>query len=156
MTMRFLILAGPTIVALANAAEQDAEGVTTEDARYPWSAGITEVRGVAAALVPADFAPGRYEWRDGAFARRPDPPPPPEPAPGPLTRLQFKLLLTPEERIAIRASADPVVVDFLDLLQDAQEVRLDDPNTVAGTRYMEGAGLLAAGRADAILSGRAP
>jgi hypothetical protein len=73
------------------------------------------------------------------------------PPPAPLTPLRFRLRLTQAERTAIRGSADPVVVDFLDLLNHAQEVRVDDPNTVAGLGYMESAGLLDAGRAAAIL-----
>ena len=51
-----------------------------------------------------------------------------------------------------RASTDPVIVDFLHLLTLAQEVRLDDPDTIAGVEYLEQQGLLAEGRAAMILS----
>lgn len=69
-----------------------------------------------------------------------------------ISKLQFLRRFTAEERIVIRASADPVIVDFLHLLDLAQEVRLDDADTQAGVRYLESAGLLAAGRAEAILA----
>ncbi len=68
-----------------------------------------------------------------------------------LTKLQFLRLFTTAERIAIRASADPVIVDFLQLLDLAQDVRLDDPDTVQGVHYLESEGLIAPGRAAEIL-----
>ena len=70
----------------------------------------------------------------------------------PLTRLEFLRRFTSAERIAIRASTDPVVVDFLSLLDAAQEVRTDDADTVAGIGYLATTGLLAAERAAEILS----
>lgn len=69
-----------------------------------------------------------------------------------LSKLAFLRRFTAEERIAIRASTDPVIVDFLHLLDLAQEVQLDDADTQAGVRYLESAGLLAAGRAEVILA----
>lgn len=69
-----------------------------------------------------------------------------------LTKLEFLRRFAAEERIAIRASTDPVIVDFLHLLDLAQEVRLDDADTQAGVRHLESVGLLAAGRAEAILA----
>lgn len=74
----------------------------------------------------------------------------------PVSRLAFNLLLTQPERIAIRGSADPVVVDFLDLLSMASEVVLSDPLTQAGVQHLEDAGLLASGRAAEILAGVPP
>lgn len=73
-------------------------------------------------------------------------------APGTLTRLEFARRLTLEERIAIRASADPVVADIMHLVDLAQEIRLDDADTIAGVEYLERAGLLAPGRAREILA----
>lgn len=81
-------------------------------------------------------------------------PPAPEPEITPvlvLTQLSFLRRFSPEERIAIRASTDPVVQDFLHLLGLAQEIRLDDADTVAGVGYLESLGLLAAGRAAVVL-----
>lgn len=79
------------------------------------------------------------------------PPPPAPPREMQLTKLQFLRLFTTAERIAIRASSDPVIVDFLQLLDLAQDVRLDDPDTVQGVHYLESEGLIAAGRAAEIL-----
>jgi hypothetical protein len=69
----------------------------------------------------------------------------------PLSPLTFARRLTREERLAVRGSDDPVVVDFLWLLDRATEVRLDDAETRAGVQYLEQIGLLAAGRAAEIL-----
>lgn len=83
------------------------------------------------------------------------PAPPVEPVvapPAPLTQLAFLRRFTAEERIACRASSDPVVQDFLHLLGLAQDVRLDDADTVAGVQYLESLGLLDAGRAAAVLA----
>ena len=68
-----------------------------------------------------------------------------------ITKLQFLRLFTAPERIAIRASSDTVIVDFLQLLDLAQDVRLDDPDTIQGMYYLESEGLIAAGRAAEIL-----
>jgi len=70
----------------------------------------------------------------------------------PMTPLEFARRLTQAERLAIRASTDPVVVDFLWLLDRASEVRLDDPDTQAGVGHMVHVGLLPPERADAILT----
>lgn len=77
----------------------------------------------------------------------------PEPPPTTLlTQLAFLRRFTAPERIAIRASTDPIIVDFLHLLGLAQDIDLTDPDTVLGTHYLEQQGLLAAGRATEILS----
>ncbi len=86
---------------------------------------------------------------DDEVVEFPQPPAPPREMQ--LTKLQFLRLFTTAERIAIRASADPVIVDFLQLLDLAQDVRLDDPDTVGGLHYLESEGLIAAGRAAEIL-----
>ena len=69
-----------------------------------------------------------------------------------LTKLQFLRRFTAPERIAIRASADPLIVDFMQLLDLAQDVRLDDPDTQAGVAYLEQQTLIAKGRAAEILT----
>jgi hypothetical protein len=71
--------------------------------------------------------------------------------PEPITQLDFLRRFTTEERIAIRASTDAVVQDFLHLLGLAQDIRVDDADTVAGVNYLEQESLLATGRAAAIL-----
>ena len=68
-----------------------------------------------------------------------------------LTKLQFLRRFTAPERIAIRASTNPVIVDFMSLLDLAQDVRLDDPDTVAGVNYLETLTLISKGRAADVL-----
>ena len=71
----------------------------------------------------------------------------------PLSRLEFLRRFTAPERVAIRQSTDPYVQDFYHLLDAAAEVRVDDPDTVAGLAYLAQIGLLTQARADAILEG---
>lgn len=68
-----------------------------------------------------------------------------------LTKLQFLRRFTAPERIAIRASTNPIIVDFMSLLDLALDVRLDDPDTVAGVHYLEALNLIGEGRAAEIL-----
>lgn len=90
----------------------------------------------------------------------PGPPPPPEPPPpGPPPPVRicsvFELMygrVTTPERIAIRASTNPVVVDFVAALEVISQVELDGPLTVQGVNYLESVGLLAPGRAAEILA----
>jgi hypothetical protein len=72
-----------------------------------------------------------------------------------LSRLEFLRLFTVTERITMRTAAkqSPVMEDYLQLLDLALEISLDDPDTVAGVQMMEGAGLLATGRAAEVLRG---
>ena len=72
-----------------------------------------------------------------------------------LTKLEFLELFTPAERIAIRAARgqSPALDDYLYLLELAQEVNLDSPNTQGGVTMLEQAGILAVGRAEVILNG---
>lgn len=69
--------------------------------------------------------------------------------------LEFKRRLTQPERVAIRtvAKENPVVEDFMDMLDSATEVRSDDPDVIGGLQLMEAAGLLAQGRAEQIING---
>ena len=69
-----------------------------------------------------------------------------------LTKLQFLRRFTTAERIAIRASTNPVIVDFMSLLGLALDVRLDDPDTVQGVEYLESLNLIGEGRAAEILA----
>ena len=73
-------------------------------------------------------------------------------APKPMTPLAFMRRFTMRERVAIRASADPVLMDFLWLLGQAPDVRVDDPDTIAGVGYVESLGLIADGRGAEILA----
>lgn len=80
--------------------------------------------------------------------------PEPEPQPQPilqLTQLNFLRRFTSQERITAKASNDPIIEDFMYLLTLAQDIRLDDQDTIAGVNYLEQQGILAEGRAAEIL-----
>ncbi len=70
-----------------------------------------------------------------------------------ITPYAFKARMTAAERIAVRAAAvtTPAIHDYMDLLDSVRQVDLDHADTVAGTQALEAGGLLAAGRAAAIL-----
>jgi hypothetical protein len=85
-----------------------------------------------------------------------DPPPDAPPVPAFVwTRLEYLRRFTGTERVTIRAAAaaSPVLADYLHLLDLAEEVRSDDPDTIAAVQMLEGAGLIAPGRAAEILGG---
>ena len=69
-----------------------------------------------------------------------------------LTRLEYLRRFTQAERIAIASAEDPIVKDFMTMVQMAEHVDLNDPDTIAGTRFIEGEGSIATGRADEILT----
>lgn len=71
--------------------------------------------------------------------------------PVPLTRLEFLRRFTPQQRISIRASNDPVIQDGMGLLDLAQEVRTDDPDTVFFIGYLVQQNLITQADADRIL-----
>ena len=88
-------------------------------------------------------------YEDGEFIS----PPPPKPDLR-VTGVAFKRRLTANERIAIRAAAGSSahVFDYMDLLNSAPSVHLDEVDVVGGLQMLEAAGVLAAGRAAAILA----
>ncbi len=111
------------------------------------------------AQVPDDA--GNGDGWDGATLTpmvRPKPLPPAPPPPVVLSRVQFKLLLTPAERIAVRKSTDPGVQDWYEILQDPQfeGVVLGGGATERAMAYLEAQGILTAGRKAAILAGEEP
>ncbi|PTD19890.1 hypothetical protein [Sphingomonas fennica] len=69
-----------------------------------------------------------------------------------LSPLAYQRRFTQAERIAIRGSADPAVIDWHALAMIATEIDLTDPDVVAGTNYLEAIGLIGAGRAAEILT----
>lgn len=69
-----------------------------------------------------------------------------------LNPLAFLRRFTAPERVAIRASANPYVVDFMDLLNKATEVLQSDPDVQGGMAYLVSLGLLSQARADEILA----
>lgn len=70
-----------------------------------------------------------------------------------LTKLKFIKRFTAAEYAAIKgaAAANPTLDYYWQMLMLAEEVRLDDPDTIAGVTTLEQVGLLAAGRAAEIL-----
>jgi hypothetical protein len=110
-------------------------------------------------LVPDDAANGDG-WVNGALVK-PEPPAPVEPPP-PVTvypqvsPVQFKLLFTSPERIAIKASADPVVQDFFDIVNDLRltHVDLGLQSTQDALSYLVSVNLLTTERRAEILLGQ--
>ena len=72
-----------------------------------------------------------------------------------LTKLEYLRRFTTDERVSIRAAAtqNPVLADYLALMELAQEINTGDADTVAAVTMLEQAGLLAAGRANEVLNG---
>jgi len=69
----------------------------------------------------------------------------------PVTRLEFLRRFTPEQRIAIRASTDPLIIDGRELLDMATDVSADDHDTIMYVRYLQQQGFISAEDADRIL-----
>lgn len=68
-----------------------------------------------------------------------------------ISATKFLLRFTTQERIAIRTSTDPIVQDFIGLINTAVDVDLTDPATTQGVQYLESSGLIGSGRAAQIL-----
>ena len=69
-----------------------------------------------------------------------------------VTKLGFLNRFTMEERINIRASTNPIVIDIMNLLEVAENVSLTDPTTINAIGYLSYVGLLAPSRVSEILS----
>ena len=71
-----------------------------------------------------------------------------------ITKLQYLRRFTNAERIAIRTAtkAEPVLEDYMALLELAEEINLDDPDTGGALAMLEASGLIAVGRAAEILA----
>ena len=102
-------------------------------------------------------------WIDGQWvkAEQPAPPVDPEPlAPTPpkVSPVEFKLLFTPAERVAIKAarSADPVIDDFYDIIEDPRltHVDLGLQSTQDALGYLETKGIITDARRGQILAGK--
>ena len=72
-----------------------------------------------------------------------------------LTKLQYLRRFTSDERVAIRQAAktEPVLEDYLSMLELADEIDTADVDTVAAVNMLEQSGLLSAGRVSEILGG---
>ena len=73
---------------------------------------------------------------------------------GTLSILEYLRKFTAEERISIRIAAktNPILEDYVALLELAEEVRLDDPDIIAAVTMLEQVGLLSQGRAAEVLA----
>lgn len=69
--------------------------------------------------------------------------------------VEFKLLFTAVERVAIKASTDPIVQDFFSIVEDPRLTFVDLAlqSTQDALAYLETLELIAAGRKDEILTG---
>lgn len=70
---------------------------------------------------------------------------------GVLSRLEFLTKFTTQERIAIRSSTDPIIIDFMELLNMAENINLNDTNTKNGVGYLAYLGIIAPSRVGEIL-----
>ena len=100
-------------------------------------------------------------YSDGSFEDAP----PVEPEKLPITKLQFRRLFTPEERVAweLFGEQEGVTAELLAqwkvLNRDfdmASNIRLDDYETISGVNLMEQVGIIGQGRAAQVLAGEAP
>lgn len=132
--MRYLLIKNGIVV---NAIEADAND-------------IEHLIGYDDIIANANTAGPGWLYQDGIFTQ-PDPNSYKQPIFS-LSQLSFLRKFTAEERIAIRTSIDPIIIDFLHLLNIAQDINLSDPDTVAGVNYLESIGLLDTGRATTILT----
>lgn len=71
--------------------------------------------------------------------------------PSPVSRLEFLRSFTAQQRIAIRAANDPIIVDALQLLDLAEEINLQDPDTVYFVNHCAAQGYISQADADRIL-----
>lgn len=74
-----------------------------------------------------------------------------------ISPVEFKMLFTSAERIAIKASTDAVVQDFVSILEDPRltEVNLSNPTVIEALEYYVSNGLLTEERKTTILNGGA-
>ena len=69
-----------------------------------------------------------------------------------ISKVDFWNRFTADERVAIQASEDAYVKDFLNLINMSSDIRLDETNIAEGTVRLEMIGLLSQGRAQIILT----
>ena len=120
------------------------ENVIEADVEFAATLGYDE------AIETLVAGPG-WRYDGGEFQPPPEPAPPPLEPEAQLTPLAFTRRFTLAERILISSSEDPIVQDGMMLVQLAQYVRLDDPDTVALVRYIQAKGHITEDRADAVL-----
>ena len=106
-----------------------------------------------------DEAQNGDSYVDGVWTAKPVPeyvaPEPAAPVPPKVTVIEYKMLFTSQERIAAKASTDPVIVDLRELMDDPRtsHVDLSLQSISDALDYMTATGLIAAGRKAEILTG---
>jgi hypothetical protein len=102
-------------------------------------------------------------WSDGALVKRPAPEPAQAPIITPVQRpivspVEFKLLFTPQERVAIKSAraGDPVIDDFMEIVGDPRltYVDLNLKSTQDALGYLVAKGILTNERKAQILEGK--
>jgi hypothetical protein len=68
-----------------------------------------------------------------------------------ISKLEFMIRFTSNERVSIRASTDPIITDYLKLLDIAESIDLLNPNLQSGVYYLAHTGYITWERADVIL-----
>ena len=112
-------------------------------------------------VVVPDTAASGDAW-DGSTLTKPTPPAPPAPvvAPKVVSPLEFKLLFTSTERIAIKdlTATDKAVADWYGIIEDPRltAVHLGGKSTAMALGYLEALQILTADRKAAILAGEEP
>lgn len=110
--------------------------------------------------VPDDVQAG---WARNEAGEWEAPAPTPEPTPAPtespkVSPVEFKLLFTPQERVAIKAAraTDPAIDDFYDIVEDPRltHVNLGLQSTQDALGYLETKGLITDARRVQILAGK--
>lgn len=110
--------------------------------------------------VPDDAESGDG-WVNGTLIKPevvvPPPPEPEVPVPSKVSPVEFKLLFTPQERVAIKAvqATDPMVADFYEIVEDPRltHVDLGLASVQQALTYLMKLGLLAPDRLEKILMG---
>lgn len=70
-----------------------------------------------------------------------------------LDRFEFLLMFTVQERIAIRQSTDPVVLDLLEMMRAGDGINLDLDFTKEAIQYLASINLIAPERVEEVLRG---
>ena len=118
-----------------------------------------EVAAYYTAEVGDDIVNGAT-WDGSKWVNPPAPPAPPAPVPQyrtTLTAMEFKMLFTVQERVAIKSAraTDPYVEDFWSMVEDPrlQEVILTLQPNIDAIHYLVSKSLLTVGRGEEILRG---
>lgn len=99
-------------------------------------------------------------FEDGVLTPKPIPAPvavePVAPVPPKVSVIEYKMLFTSAERIAVKASVDPIIIDLQELMNDPRTTTVDlSLQSISDALdYMTAIGLIAVGRKAQILSGQ--